>query len=220
MSSSDAFVPEADDARLSAAMVSDSLDAVGAREYVLATDVVPLFDGARVFGRASTVQFEPSSEDSDNPYDDAIDYIDTLGPGDVAVIATGPNLSTAYWGELFSAAAIGRGALGVVTDGNIRDAQKIVDLRFPVWSTGRRPIDFRARMKIVSQAQRVRVGGVVVEHRDLIIADDDGVVVIPRAVENEVLAHARRRAAGESTVLNELLHGATLRDVWDKHRIL
>jgi len=220
MSSSDKFVPGTEDVGLSAAMISDSLDAVGVRGYVLATTVIPLFEGSRAFGRASTVQFEPSIEDSEHPYDDAIDYIDTLRPGDVAVIATGENLSTAYWGELFSAAAIGRGAVGVVTDGNVRDAQKVIDLKFPAWSQGRRPIDFRARMKIVSMAQRVRVGGVDIEHGDLVIADDDGVVVIPQALETEVLMHARQRASGEGIVLDRLLKGATLREVWDEYRIL
>ena len=220
MSSDDEFVPGADEVGLSAAMISDSLDALGARGHVLTTNVVPLFSGSRAFGRASTVQFEPSLEDSDHPYDDAIDYIDTLRPGDYAVIATGNNLSTAYWGELFSAAAIGRGAVGVVTDGPIRDAHKVLNLQFPAWSAGRRPIDFRARMKIVNKGQRVSVGGVDIEHRDLIIADDDGVVVIPHALEKEVLEHARRRASGESIVLSRLLEGATLRGVWDEFRIL
>ena len=110
MSSSEQYVPQSIDASLTSAMISDSLDVVGVRNNVMANHVVPLFEGARVLGRASTVQFEPSDEDSEHPYDDAIAYIDTLRPGNVAVIATGDNLSTAYWGELFSAAAIGRGA--------------------------------------------------------------------------------------------------------------
>ena len=77
--------------------------------------ILPLVKGSRLFGRASTVQFVPTNVDSDRPYDDAISYIDALNTGDVAVLATGGNLSSAYWGELFSAAAIGRGAVGVVT---------------------------------------------------------------------------------------------------------
>jgi regulator of RNase E activity RraA len=220
MSSSDRFTPEQGDADLTSAMVSDSLDAAGVRGNVLSNHIVALVEGSRILGRASTVQFEPTSEDSEHPYDDAISFIDTLRQGDVAVIATGDNLSTAYWGELFSAAATGRGAVGAVTDGNIRDAQKVKELGFPVWSAGRRPIDFRARMRIVAVGQRVHVGGVAIDHRDLVIADDDGVVVIPRAFEIDVLARARQRASSESIVLDELLKGATLRDVWDKYRVL
>jgi regulator of RNase E activity RraA len=220
MSSSEQYVPQSIDASLTSAMISDSLDVVGVRNNVMANHVVPLFEGARVLGRASTVHFEPSDEDSEHPYDDAIAYIDTLRPGNVAVIATGDNLSTAYWGELFSAAAIGRGALGAVTDGNIRDTEKIKGLKFPVWSAGRRPIDFRARMKIATMGGRVHVGGVAIDHGDLIVADDDGVVVIPRALEHEVLALARARASSESMVLDELLGGATLRHVWDTYRVL
>jgi regulator of RNase E activity RraA len=220
MSSSEPYAAQDIDAGLTSAMISDSLDVVGVRHNVMANHVVPLFEGARALGRASTVRFDISFEDSENPYDDAIAYIDTLRRGDIAVIATDSNLSTAYWGELFSAAATGRGAVGAVTDGNIRDTAKIKDLKFPVWSAGRRPIDFRARMKIVTMGERVRVGGVDIDHGDLILADDDGVVVIPHALENDVLTLARARASNESMVLDELLGGATLRDVWDKHRVL
>ena len=214
------FVPEPGDDALTCAMVSDSLDELGFRAQVLSADILPLFDGTRVFGRASTVQFVPTEVDSDRPYDDAISYIDSLGAGEVAVVATGANLSTAYWGELFSAAALGRGATGVVTDGTIRDVAKVEALRFPVFCAGRRPIDFRARMKIESVHQRVLIGGVTVNEGDVVLGDADGVVVIPHEVEVQVLIRARTRAAKESTVLSELLSGKSLRVVWDTYSVL
>jgi len=214
------FVPEPGDDALTSAMVSDSLDELGFRAQVVGADILPLFTGARVFGRASTVQFVPAQSDSDRPYDDAISYIDSLSAGEVAVVATGENLSTAYWGELFSAAAIERGAAGVITDGAVRDVTKIEALGFPVFCAGRRPIDFRARMKIDCVHQRVTFGGVTVNDGDLVLGDADGVVVIPHEVEVQVLIGARTRAAKESVVLSELLAGESLRVVWDTYSVL
>ena len=107
--------------RLSSAMVSDSLDAAGVRGQVMMASIGPVTSGSRAVGRARTVCFEPSDQDSDDPYGAAMDFIDSLGPGTVAVIASGGDERTAYWGELFSASAKGHGAVGTVCDGPVRD---------------------------------------------------------------------------------------------------
>jgi regulator of RNase E activity RraA len=220
MSSAKSFQLLPTDTLITSAMISDSLDAVGSRSQVLTSDVVPLVAGSRYLGRAATVAFTPSDQLSENPYDDAISFIDSLTLGDVAVVATDGNLSTAYWGELFSAAAIGRGAVGMVTDGTIRDTTKIAGLGFPAFSRGHRPIDFHGRMRVSAQGRAVTIAGVTVNPGDLISADDDGVVVVPHEIADEVLQRARSRATAEGIVLSELLVGASLRGVWDRHHIL
>jgi 4-hydroxy-4-methyl-2-oxoglutarate aldolase len=215
------FLPQPGDEKLTSAMLSDSLDAAGLRSQVLERRLAPLAPGSRAFGRAWTVRFEPSTaDDSADPYGEAIDYISAIQPGEIAVIGTGQSNESAFWGELFSAAAIGAGAVGVVTDGNLRDTEKIIGLGFPAFSLSRRPIDYRARMRVTETGGSVRLCGVDVAAGDLVLADDDGVVVVPRAHEDEVLRLARARAAAESTVLRELLAGETLRAVWDRHGIL
>ncbi|WP_062467414.1 RraA family protein [Demequina maris] len=221
MSSAEPFVPEPGDARLTAAMLSDALDEVGLRHQVLSARLAPIVAGSRILGRATTVQFAPSTEyDPEDPYGDAIDFIDSVRPGEVVVVATDASNASGFWGELFSAAAKGRGAAGVVTDGNARDVQKIAAVGFPAFAAGYRPIDFRGRMRVVARDAPVTVGGVEIAPGDLVLADDDGVVVVPRAQEDEVLAAARRRAASESSVLTELLAGSTIREVWERHRVL
>ena len=215
------FVPAPGDEAISTAILSDSLDAAGLRAQVLETRLAPLVPGSRLFGRAWTVRFEPSdADDPADPYGAAIDYISSIGRGEVAVIATNASNASAFWGELFSAAAIGAGAAGVVTDGNLRDTPKIEALGFPAFSRSRRPIDYRARMRVVATGEPVTIAGVVCRTGDLVLADDDGVVVVPFEREGEVLERARARLAGESTVLAELLGGETLRAVWDRHGIL
>jgi 4-hydroxy-4-methyl-2-oxoglutarate aldolase len=205
---------------LSTPIVSDSLDAVGARHQVLVSGIRPLVTGQRAIGRARTVQFAPVEVDSDDPYGSAMDFIDGLERGSVAVVATGANAVSGYWGELFSAAAMGRGAVGSVCDGPVRDTPRIRQLGFPVFAPGSRPIDFRARMRIVSSGEPVRCGGVVAAPGDLVVADDDGVVVVPARIESDVLRLAVARATTEKTVLAELLGGARLREVWERWKVL
>jgi 4-hydroxy-4-methyl-2-oxoglutarate aldolase len=209
------------DERLTTPILSDSLDECGVRGGVLEHRLAPLVAGSRAFGRAVTARFVPSESDEPNdPYRDAIDFIDGLQAGEFVVIATGASNASAFWGELFSAAAIGARAVGVLTDGNLRDTARIAALGFPAFAPSHRPIDFRRRMAIAETRQPVTISGVSIATGDLVMADDDGVVVIPRAREAEVLAAARERSAGESTVLEELLAGESLRTVWDRHRIL
>jgi 4-hydroxy-4-methyl-2-oxoglutarate aldolase len=205
---------------LSAPIVSDSLDAVGIRNQVMSREVVPLVTGTRIAGRARTVQFVPTESDSADPYGTAMDFIDSLAAGSVAVIATGRDDRTAYWGELFSAAATGRGAVGAICDGPVRDTPKVRRLGFPLFASGTRPIDFRARMRITSVGEPVRCAGALVAQGDLVIADDDGVVVVPAAAESDVLRLAVVRATAERSVLSELLAGAGLREVWERWHVL
>lgn len=217
----ESFVPLPGDELLTSPVLSDSLDASGLRHQVLTRRLAPVVPGSRAFGRAWTACFEASTEDRpEDPYGLAIDYISGIRRGEIAVIGTGESNESAFWGELFSAAAMGAGAVGVVTDGNVRDTPKISALGFPAFSLSRRPIDYRARMRIVSRSAPVTLCGVSISTGDLLLADDDGVVVIPRDREDEVLGRARRRVAAESTVLSELLAGETLRTVWDRHGVL
>jgi 4-hydroxy-4-methyl-2-oxoglutarate aldolase len=209
------------DERLTTAILSDSLDAAGLRDQVLRVRLAPLVAGARIFGRAWTVSFEPSTDDAPaDPYGPAIDYISAITAGEIAVIGTAESNESAFWGELFSAAALGAGAAGVITDGNLRDTDKIIGLGFPAFSRSRRPIDYRMRMRVVGVGAPTRLGGVTIDSGDLLMADDDGAVVIPQSVEIEVLRRARERASAESTVLSELLAGETLRSVWERHGVL
>jgi len=208
------------DKTVSTAQLADALDALGCRDQVMEAAVAPLVPGRRLAGPAATVQFAPVDHDSDEPYADAIEFIDKLEPGSVVVIATGGSTRSAFWGQLFSAAAIGRGAAGVVCDGYARDGDRIRALGFPVFAIGRRPIDYRARMEIVSSGGPVVCGGVFVGAGDLVLADDDGVVVVPAKVELDAISRANERIRRESTVLEELQGGATLASVWARHRVL
>jgi len=207
-------------AGLTSAMLADSLDAAGWRDQVMERRIVPLVRGTRVLGRARTLQFAPTESDQPAPYQQAVDLIDSLEEGQVVVIATGGDGRTAYWGELFSAAAMGRGAAGTVCDGPVRDVAKVLALGYGVFSWGARPLDFRARMRVVGTDCVVRCGGVVVAPGDLVMGDDDGVVAVPGSVEAKVMALAAERSKTERAVLDALLAGALLEDVWQRWHVL
>ncbi len=215
------FGAEPADHAITSAIMSDACDRAGLRHQVTDIKLAPLTPGSRLAGFARTSTFvQDDNLDPENPYDDAIDFIDGSGPGDVICIATNGSNDSAFWGELFSAAAKGQGAVGMVTDGNVRDVDKIRALSFPVFARSTRPIDLRGRMKLHTSHEPVVIGGVTISPGDLIVADDDGVVVVPSDHADTVVEYARERARGESTVLEELLAGSTLRDVWTKHGIL
>ena len=217
---SENYIREAD-SRLTTCNISDSLDKFGYRDQVAYQRLVSLRPNDRVMGRARTVRFEEDlNPNPDNPYDDMIAFIDTVATGEIVVIATGRSNRTAFWGELFSAAAKARGALGMITDGNIRDTDKILAVDFPVYSISHRPLDYRGRMKVTEVQTTVVIEGVEIHPGELLMADNVGVVVIPREIEDQVLNAARTRVMTESTVLSELQAGSTLREVWDRHHVL
>ena len=203
------------------AQVADVLDTLGYRNQVMDASITPVQPGLWALGPAVTVAFEESNEaDTDDPYGAMIDLIDGLMPGELVVMATASWQASALWGELFSAGAMGRGAVGVVMNGCARDTPQIRALGFPVFSAGFKPLDYKRRQIVVSRDLPVVCGGVTVAKGDWILADDDGVVVIPLSVSDEVLDLARERVSGETTVKDELLAGDTIREVWERHGLL
>jgi regulator of RNase E activity RraA len=218
------FVPWGEDPvdkTINSSMISDSLDKAGARDRVIKIALTPLSSSVQASGMARTIRFTlDPNPDPPRPYDDMMDFIDGVEPGELVVIATDESDASAFWGELFSAVAIGRGGVGLVTDGAIRDVEKIRALKFPVFARGRLPVDYRGRTKVDAVQEEVIIGGVPVSPGDLVVADEDGVVVVPESLIDTVVELARERARGESTVLKELLEGSSLRDVWTRYGIL
>ena len=209
------------DPRVRTAMVSDSLDVVGVRNNVMNSSIRALRPEMRAVGIAATIAFEPSSDyDLKDPYGAAIDFLDTLKIGQLAVVATGGRDDSAFWGELFSAAAKGRGATGMVCDGPLRDTEAVAGLDFNVFGASMRPIDYKGRMRVSSVGKVVTCGGVEVHPGDVVIADADGVVVVPMAHIVRVFELANARAQSEKSVLKDLLAGKSVREVWNAYGVL
>jgi 4-hydroxy-4-methyl-2-oxoglutarate aldolase len=208
--------------KLYVAVISDILDSMGFRDQVLQPGVAPAQpDPSRVLvGRAATVLVGPQYEVVDQPYTNQIAAIDALQPGDVVVSGVGGMTNVAVWGELFSNAAKARGARGFLTDGCHRDTRMVLDLGFPVFSRGPRPVDISGRGTVISIGRPVEVAGVVVHPGDVVFAEVDGVVIIPHAVAEETMSRAFEKVAKEDGAREDLRKGRLLSEVWSKYRVL
>lgn len=210
-------------AALSAAILSDVMDSLGIVRNAMKPFVRPLDDGRRLFGRARTGVYVPvgGQRPGENPYAVEIALVDDLEPGDVVVLAcNGPTDRIAPWGELLSTAATARGATGCVTDGLVRDVRQIREMGFPVFHGGIGPLDTKGRARMVESDVAVECGGVLVNPGDLVFGDVDGVVVVPREREAEVLARAALKVAGENDTRAALLAGESLASVFARIGIL
>ncbi len=210
-------------AKLTTSILSDVLDDLGAMEQAMRPFVRPLDDTSVIVGRARTGLYMPVYHvaEGENPYAVEMALVDDLKPGDVAVFAcNGPTDRIGPWGELLSTAARARGAAGCVTDGLVRDVRQIREMRFPVFAGGIGPLDSKGRGHMMAMDVPVVCAGVRVEPGDLVMADADGVIVVPQALEEAAVAAALAKAAAEDRTREELAAGAKLTDVFARHGVL
>ena len=201
------------------AVVADALDQLGLRDRVLDPGVRALHATATVAGRALPVHVAHSDAIADPPYEDWIRLIEMVEPGDAIVIAVDDGIRAATWGELFSCAARGRGAQAAISDGLIRDAALTAKVGFPVFARGCSPLDTLGRAKLVSVGDDIRCGGVTVSRGDYMVADSDGVVAVPASAVAGVVEIVRHKASRETGGREELLAGASVREVWDRYGV-
>jgi regulator of RNase E activity RraA len=203
-------------------LLSDTLDSLGHRDQALAPQIRPLDDALMMVGRARTGLYRDvfHIEPNKNPYELEIALIDDLKPGDVPVLACGKSGRIAPWGGLLTTACIARGAAGCVTDGLVRDINQVRRLKFPVHHGGIGPLDSKGRGEVVAIDVPVECGSVLVHSGDLIVGDADGVVVIPRKIEKEVLKRAFDKVKKENATEAALRRGEKLGDVYKRFGVL
>lgn len=208
--------------RLFSAVLSDCLDAAGHRNQAMQPHIRPLDETLVLCGRARTALYLDvyDAPEGENPYELEIRLVDDLQADEVPMFACGASGRIAPWGELLSTAALARGAAGVVMDGLTRDVRAIRGLKFPVFAGGIGPLDSKGRGKVVAVDVPVEVGGVRVAAGDLVFGDADGVIVVPRAIEGQVIAAALAKVAGENATRAALARGEKLADVFRRHGIL
>jgi regulator of RNase E activity RraA len=189
-------------ASLFPALVGDVMDAMGYVQQFLAPGIKPLRDDMVVVGRAMPV-LEKDLEEGE-AYGGAnsgvmLEALDSLRKNEV-YLCTGASHAYALWGELMSLRAQRLGAAGAVLNGYSRDTAGILRLGFATFSTGRFAQDQRQRGRVVAYRTPVRIGQTDVLPGDLVFGDLDGVVVIPRSIENDVLRAAMETGRREGLV--------------------
>jgi regulator of RNase E activity RraA len=221
MSAADGGVPpDVGAARLYAAVVSDILDDLGHRDHTLDPAVRPLKRGEVIAGFANPFLVTEVHQIPAEPYTGEIGALDDIRPGEVILVAAGGSTRAACWGELFSAAARARGAHGTLIDGYCRDARRIAALGYPVWCRGTVPLDCKGRTAVTTWRQPAVVGGLQVRPGDLVVADDDGVVVVPAELAEETIRRALVKASKENRLRDALEAGSTLRAAYDRFGVL
>jgi len=196
---------------LSTATLSDALDRLGRPGSLLG--IAPLQNGQRLVGRAFTVRYRPAG----HPPGTVGDYLDEMHPGQAVVLDNQGRTDCTVWGDILTAVAHQRGIAGTVIDGVNRDVRRALDLGYPIYSRGRFMRTGKDRVEVAEVGGVVTIGGVQVAAGDLLVGDDDGVVAIAAAAEQEVLEVARGIAEREAAIVSEALDGATIAEARARH---
>ncbi len=204
---------------LFSSIIGDVLDLEGRRHQFLPAQCRPLSPHMVVIGRAMTVLEADVFHLPSPPFGKMLEALDSLQPHEV-YIAAGCAPRYALWGELMSTAAKVRGAAGAVLAGYARDFKGIRELDFPTFCYGSYGQDQRGRGQVLDYRVPLEIEGVAVMPGDILLGDVDGVVVLPREMEQAVVARALEQARKEKTARTMLLNGARAQDVFTETGVL
>jgi regulator of RNase E activity RraA len=191
-------------ARLDTTSISDALDRLGIAGQCL--NIKPLDHRFRLTGRAFTILYGPAG----NPPGTVGDYIDEVEPGRVVVLDNGGRENATVWGDILTWVANRRGVAGTVIDGACRDTHLARELAYPIYSRSYSMRTGKDRVQVEAVNGPVNIGEARVAAGDLLRGDADGVLVIPRAHEEAVLAAAEEIDAIEQQIRAAITEGKTL----------
>jgi regulator of RNase E activity RraA len=200
-------------------VIGDILDVLGHWHQFLPQSIQPLTDGMRLIGRALPVQIADAWGRQESPFGKMTDALDSILPHEI-YLASGGSLNCAAWGEIMTATARVRKGAGAIIDGFHRDTPRVLEQEWPVFSRGRFAQDAAVRSKVVDFRCPIEIGAVYISPGDLIVGDLDGVVVIPRKVEDEVISLAVQKATGEKVVRTAIEAGMSSTAAFRKYGIL
>ena len=201
-------------------VVSDVLDSLGRPAQVMAPGLVPLDRSATIIGRARPMRAEPTLGIPERPYSRLLEAIDAIGSGDVLVCSSGGRQSSGLFGGLLATAVLAAGAHGAVIDGMVRDSNELLRLGLPTFCAGTSPVDSLGRDDLVSFDEPLDCRGVHIVPGDLLVADVDGVVVVPATLEVEVIEQALEKIRGEGRMRTDLAAGMSATEAFARHGIL
>ncbi len=200
-------------------VVGDILDQKKKYHQFLPQPIQPLREEMILLGRAMPVLMIDVYGIQKKPFGLLTEALDQVKPSEI-YLASGGDMRCAYWGELLTATARTLGAAGAVINGFVRDTPKVLEQNWPVFCRGRFAQDSSVRTQVVDYRVPIEVGGVWVNPGDLVFGDLDGVLIIPRELETEVIELALAKARGEKVVRKAIENGMSSTDAFKKFGIL
>jgi 4-hydroxy-4-methyl-2-oxoglutarate aldolase len=199
------------------AALADILDARGRRAQTLPPSIRPLARGMTLAGPAFTVRGRPAAvSDHDAALRKVLGMLGKVPAGHVAVYSCAHDVS-AHLGELSVTSLAARGVAGCVLDGGCRDVRFVLETGFPVFSRFVTPEDSTWRWELGATQVPITVGQVEIEPGDWVVGDDDGVVVVPSDLAEDVLAEAEEKAATESEIRRVVRDGMAPLEAYERY---
>ena len=197
--------------------VSDAMDRLGLRPGFVTHEIRPICPlnsvTTKIVGYACTMKVAESREAKGSELLEEFKAFGSIKKNDVVVIDAGGAWASSLWGQLLSTESKIRGAVGAVVDGPIRDTLTITEMGFPVFARGFVPSTSRYRMAFIGCGIPVMCGNIRVDQGDLVMGDIDGLVVVPKARIEAVLAEAKQVAIDDEWVLGQIKAGKTLAEI-------
>ncbi len=197
--------------KLTSSMLSDIMDDLGCDTTI--TSLSLNLRNKKLLGRAKTLKIRELNENEDfRGIYDALESYKTIVPNDIIIVENECS-DFAYFGEMNANLAIRSGAIGAIIGGKTRDTKEVADLDFPVFATGAKCKDVRKRATLESINKKINLYGVEIYPNDLIFADNDGIVVIPKRYEEEVIQKALETINKEKNILSDIMNGKSISDI-------
>lgn len=205
---------------LYSAVVSDALDGLGFKHQSPRLQLKSFTKPGLLVGRCKTTLWVDMAHVDPKPYDLELKAVDACKPDDVLIAATHGSMLSGIWGELLTTAAKNRGCVGAVIDGAIRDVDKIRSMNFSVFAIGTCVYDSLNRQRVVDVDVPVELDGVVFAPESLVFADEDGVVVVPREIEEQAIRKAWEKVHAENVVRDAIRAGMKATEAFQKYGVL
>jgi regulator of RNase E activity RraA len=171
-------------------------------------------------GRCKTTLWADMFHPDPRPYELELQAVDACKSDDVLIAAAGGSMRSGIWGELLTTAAKNQGCIGAIVDGAVRDVGKIAEMSFPVFARGTCLYDSLNRQRVVDVDVPVEIDGVRFNSGDLVLADSDGIVVVPQSVELEAIQRAFAKVSGENLVRDAIRGGMSAQKAFENFGIL
>jgi regulator of RNase E activity RraA len=205
---------------LYSAVVCDALDTLGLRNQSPRVPLLPQTGVQKLVGRCKTTLWVDFDYEDPKTYEMELRAVDACRPDDVMVAAAAGSMRSGIWGELLSTAARNSGCVGAIVDGAVRDVEKMAGMGFGVFARGTSPYDSMNRQRVVDVDIAVQIDGVRICPGDLIIADLDGVVVVPKDVEEEAVRRAWAKVHAEDITRDAIKGGMKAVAAYEKYGVL